>query len=130
MNKRQSIYVGKDLDDLVSDMLCQDKSQSGIINTIAARYSTIIARNMPELTQTEWLSLMRALVCYDTRSITQAVNGLAGTIADADINVGKDFANHINDLYFEEKLSIIHVSELFWAAGGNVNITDCGARIG
>jgi len=128
MNKRQSIYVGHDLNDLVTSMLTQNKSQSGIINSIASRYQTIIKRNMPELPKPDWLNLMRILSDYGIKNIEQAVNGLAGTIAD-DRQVDPEFANRINSLYFEEKLAILHVSELFWASGGNVSIADCGARI-
>lgn len=127
MNKRQSIYVGKDLDDLVSDMLCQGKSQSGIINGIAARYKTVIDRNVPTLSQKDWSDLMHVLFDYNVKNIVQSVNGLPGTIADS---VPGDLAEYVNKLFYEEKLAIIHVSEIYWAAGGNLTLVDCGAKIG
>ena len=126
MNKRQSIYVGKDLNSLVTSMQSQTNSMSGIINSIADRYSVIVKNNTPEFARDEWLELLRCLFDYDTKNVIQAVNGLAGTVAAANLTVAPDFANRINSLYFEEKLAIIHISEVFWAAGGDIPMEECG----
>ncbi len=143
MNKRPSVYIGSSLEQIITDIQgYHDDKVSTVINTVADRYKVIIERNMPTLTESEWLALMDILNGYMTDNITQAVNGIIWSLRDS-INLEgldnkwdlpEDFVGRIEAMSFEQRLAIIHTGERFWSFAGktenyNEMLLQCDAKI-
>ena len=134
--KRPSVYLSDQLERLVADLkpVCGNKV-SRVINSIAARYISVCERNVPVFTRDEWWVIIKLLKNYPTRDLNQAVNALPGAVKDYlaihETTLSAEFVDKVTDLYFEEVLACIHISEKYWSGeiGSSTSLTDLGCRI-
>lgn len=144
MKKRPSIYVGAALEAVLAQQKSATTSTSGIINSLAEFYTEVIRRNMPELSQDEWLAIMDCMNGTATDNLALTLGGIAHNLEDAieldgldgKWSISKDLPAAINDLRWEGKAAILDVVKRFWAMseeGGEKDfdemLRECGAKV-
>jgi hypothetical protein len=121
--KKYGIYAGPPLRRLIAERRHDQRTPTGVVNTVADRYREIVQRSVPALTLAEWAWVLAALrhhptgddalalatLWSDLAATPHAAGGRDGQALDAPALLAK-----LRQLSYAETVALVDVAERYW----------------
>lgn len=123
MASKKSIYISDAAEKVIGD----NENVSGRINSIIVRYGTIMEKDCPELTESEWMMICDILNGTDHRDADPArflwadiseSGKLDGMAEKWEIDT-EALSQRVRDMEYTQQVAIIEIVHRFWRGNSN-----------